>query len=136
MTKPITRPAPGQRQAWKDLAEHYKRIRQLHLRQLFADDPGRGNRLSAEAVGLYLDYSKNRITDETLKLLFQLAEESRLPDRIDAIHQSRDRRSHTDACPECGALYAVQLPRGSRFRQQGSLRHEVSIRRTCGKIRP
>ena len=63
-------------QAWKDLEAHYKKIRELHLRQLFADDPKRGERLTAEAVGLYLDYSKNRIADETLKLLIHLAEES------------------------------------------------------------
>jgi len=71
--------------AWKVLASHYKTISKLHLRQLFADDPKRGERLSAEAIGLYLDYSKNRITDETLKLLLQLAEESGLRARIDAM---------------------------------------------------
>ena len=71
--------------AWKALASHYKTISKMHLRQLFADDPGRGERLSAEAVGLYLDYSKNRVTDETLKLLLQLAEESGLRGRIDAM---------------------------------------------------
>ena len=57
----------------------------LHLRELFADDPGRGERLALEAVGIYLDYSKNRITDETLQLLLQLAEESGLRARIDAM---------------------------------------------------
>jgi glucose-6-phosphate isomerase len=72
-------------QAWKSLAAHHQRIRELHLRQLFADDPKRGERMTAEAVGLYLDYSKNRITDETLKLLLQLAEESGLRERIDAM---------------------------------------------------
>jgi glucose-6-phosphate isomerase len=71
--------------AWKVLASHYKTISKLHLRQLFADDPKRGERFSAEAIGLYLDYSKNRITDETLKLLLQLAEESGLRGRIDAM---------------------------------------------------
>jgi glucose-6-phosphate isomerase len=73
------------RQAWKDLGSHYKEIREVHLRQLFADDPKRGTRLVAEALGLYLDYSKNRITDDTLKLLIKLAEESRLRERIDAM---------------------------------------------------
>ena len=63
----------------------YTSIRELHLRKLFADDPKRGERMTAEAVGLYLDYSKNRITDETLKLLLQLAEESGLRERIDAM---------------------------------------------------
>ena len=74
-----------ERQAWKGLAAHYDKIRELHLRKLFADDPKRGERMTAEAVGLYLDYSKNRITDETLKLLLQLAEESGLRARIDAM---------------------------------------------------
>jgi len=72
-------------QAWKGLEAHYKKIRELHLRQLFEDDPKRGERLTAEAVGLYLDYSKNRIVDETLKLLIHLAEEVRLRERIDAM---------------------------------------------------
>jgi len=74
-----------ERQAWKGLAAHYRNIRDLHLRKLFADDPKRGERMTAEAVGLFLDYSKNRITDETLKLLLQLAEESGLRERIDAM---------------------------------------------------
>ncbi|MGA7077939.1 MAG: glucose-6-phosphate isomerase [Terriglobales bacterium] len=78
------RPA-SKRRAWKDLSSHHKEVRDLHLRQLFADDPKRGTRLTAEAVGLYLDYSKNRITDETIKLLLQLAEESGLRARIDAM---------------------------------------------------
>jgi glucose-6-phosphate isomerase len=74
-----------ERQAWKGLAAHYDNIRELHLRKLFADDPKRGERMTAEAVGLYLDYSKNRITDDTLKLLRQLAEESDLRAHIDAM---------------------------------------------------
>src|SRR5919109_4357488 len=83
MTKRI---APlTERQAWKALEAHHKNVRELHLRKLFADDPTRGERMTAEAVGLYLDYSKNRITDETLKLLLQLADESGLRDRIDAM---------------------------------------------------
>ncbi len=71
--------------AWRALAAHYKEIRELHLRDLFANDPGRGDRMAAEAVGIYLDYSKNRITDETLKLLLQLAEETDLRGRIGAM---------------------------------------------------
>src|SRR5215469_14472045 len=71
--------------AWKALASHYKAVSDLHLRKLFADDPKRGQRLAVEAVGLYLDFSKNRINDETLKLLLQLAEESGLRGRIDAM---------------------------------------------------
>ena len=74
-----------ERNAWKALEAHHKNVRDLHLRKLFADDPKRGERMTAEAVGLYLDYSKNRITDETLKLLLQLAEESGLRGRIDAM---------------------------------------------------
>src|SRR5579863_1057003 len=81
----ITRRPAAKRLAWKNLSSHYKGIRDLHLRQLFADDPKRGERMTLEAVGLYLDYSKNRVTDETLRLLFQLAEESRLRERIDAM---------------------------------------------------
>ncbi|MGO9020799.1 MAG: glucose-6-phosphate isomerase [Syntrophobacteraceae bacterium] len=74
-----------ERPAWKALEAHYQQVRELHLRKLFGDDPGRGERMTAEAVGLYLDYSKNRITGETLKLLLQLAEESGLRARIDAM---------------------------------------------------
>ncbi len=73
------------RHAWKDLGTHYKKVKEVHLRQLFADDPKRGVRMTAEAVGLFLDYSKNRITAETLTLLLKLAEESRLRERIDAM---------------------------------------------------
>jgi glucose-6-phosphate isomerase len=75
----------GARPAWKALAAHHARIRDLHLRDLFADDPGRGERLTLEAAGLFCDYSKNRITNETLALLLQLAQESGLRERIDAM---------------------------------------------------
>ena len=75
--------------AWKALEAHYQQVRGLHLRRLFADDPGRGERMTAEAVGLYLDYSKNRLTAETLKLLLQLAEESGLRARIDAMFREK-----------------------------------------------
>jgi glucose-6-phosphate isomerase len=71
--------------AWSALASHYTSVSKLHLRELFADDAERGTRMAIEAVGLYLDYSKNRITDETLKLLCQLADESGLRARIDAM---------------------------------------------------
>ena len=73
------------RPAWKALQAHHDKVRELHLRELFADDAKRGERLAIEAAGLYLDYSKNRITDETLQLLLQLAEESGLRARIDAM---------------------------------------------------
>jgi glucose-6-phosphate isomerase len=73
------------RAAWKALEAHYQKVRELHLRKLFADDATRGKRMAVEAVGIYFDYSKHRITDETLALLLQLAEESGLRDRIDAM---------------------------------------------------
>ena len=73
------------RQAWDALDAHYKKASELHLRQLFADDPGRGERMAVEAVGLYLDFSKNRVTYETLKLLLRLAEQSGLQARIEAM---------------------------------------------------
>jgi glucose-6-phosphate isomerase len=73
------------RPAWKALAANYKQVREIHLRKLFADDPKRGERFTAEAAGIFLDYSKNRITDETLQLLLQLAAESGLRERIDAM---------------------------------------------------
>ena len=78
--QPLTR-----RKAWKALVTHYKKLQKLPLRKLFANDPKRGERLTAEAAGLFLDYSKNRVTDETLKLLLQLATESGLRERIDAM---------------------------------------------------
>jgi glucose-6-phosphate isomerase len=71
--------------AWRSLQLHSKEIRRMHLRRLFQDDPGRGERLTAEAAGLFLDYSKNLITDETLMLLFQLAEQRGLRSRIEAM---------------------------------------------------
>jgi len=71
--------------AWKALTAHYKAVSKLHLRQLFAEDPKRGQRMAVEVLGLYLDYSKNRVTDETVKLLLQLATESGLRERIDAM---------------------------------------------------
>ncbi|HEX9879619.1 MAG TPA: glucose-6-phosphate isomerase [Candidatus Binatia bacterium] len=75
----------AERQAWKDLATHYRKVRGAHLRELFADDSQRGQRMTAEAAGLFLDYSKNRLTDETLKLLRRLADECGLRARIDAM---------------------------------------------------
>lgn len=71
--------------AWKNLRVHHEKFQRKHLRELFADDPERGDRLSIEALGIYLDYSKNRVSDETLGLLFDLAKESGLRSRIDAM---------------------------------------------------
>ena len=73
------------RKAWKALQAHYTKLRDIHLRDLFANDPLRGERMTAEAAGLFLDYSKNRITDDTLKLLIELADQSDLPSRIEAM---------------------------------------------------
>ena len=79
-TPPLT-----QRPEWRALQTHYQQVKDLHLRTLFADDPKRGERFTAEAVGLYLDYSKHRVTDETLRLLIALAEACGLRQRIDAM---------------------------------------------------
>jgi glucose-6-phosphate isomerase len=78
-------PPLSERPAWKALESHHQRIQGTQLKQLFADDPGRGERFTIETGGIFLDYSKNRITDETLKLLIQLAEESGLRAHIDAM---------------------------------------------------
>src|SRR5512147_664211 len=83
--QPLTKRPVRKWPAWDALATHYKKVSKLHLRDLFAEDPKRGNRLTAEAVGVFVDYSKNRVTDETLKLLFKLADEADLRSRIDAM---------------------------------------------------
>ena len=98
--------------AWKSLKNHYDKIRSLHLRQLFKDDPGRGTRLTAETEGIYLDYSKHRITDETLKLLLDLAEESGLRARIDAMFRG-DKINITE---NRAVLHvALRAPKGERI---------------------
>jgi glucose-6-phosphate isomerase len=112
----LTRRPALKRQAWKDLGTHYKKIREHHLRQLFAEDPRRGTRMTAEAVGLYLDYSKNRITDETLKLLLKLAEESGLRERIDAMFRG-DKINVTE---KRAVLHsALRAPRGASIAVDG-----------------
>jgi len=98
------------RPAWKALETHYKQIRDLHLRALFAADPKRGERMTAEAVGLYLDYSKNRITDETIALLVQLARETGLRESIDAMF----RGDRINATERRAVLHvALRAPRGA-----------------------
>ena len=82
---PASAPLLTRRPEWTALAEHYAKIKDVHLRTLFAEDPRRGERLTAEGAGLYLDYSKHRITDETLRLLLALAEAVDLRGRIDAM---------------------------------------------------
>jgi glucose-6-phosphate isomerase len=100
----------NKRKAWKALQAHYKRVRELHLRELFADDPKRGERMTAEAAGLFLDYSKNRITDETLEILIELAEESGLKSRIDAMFRG-DKINTTE---KRAVLHvALRAPRGA-----------------------
>jgi glucose-6-phosphate isomerase len=85
MTAIIKEKSEVDRLSWRALESHYEKVSKLHLRDLFAEDPKRGERMTVDAVGLYFDYSKNRITDETLELLFRLAEESGLQSRIDAM---------------------------------------------------
>ena len=105
-----------QRNAWKALQAHYTKVRELHLRQLFAEDPKRGERMTVEAAGLFLDYSKNRVTDETLKLLIQLAEESGLRDRIDAMFRG-DKINITE---NRAVLHiALRAPRGASITVDG-----------------
>ena len=99
-----------ERPAWKALEQHYAEIAGVHLRQLFADDPGRGERLTAEAAGLYLDYSKNRVTDETMRLLVQLAEESGVAERRDAMF----RGDRINVSENRSVLHvALRMPKGS-----------------------
>src|SRR5207302_624657 len=85
----------SERPQWRSLTEHRGQIERLHLRELYAADPSRGERLAAEAAGLYLDYSKNRISDETLRLLRSLAEACSLRERIDAMFRG-DRINTTE----------------------------------------
>ncbi len=96
-----------ERKAWQALQRHYDEIAGRHLRALFAEDPGRGERLTAEAAGLYLDYSKNRITDETMRLLVELAEESGVPERRDAMF----RGEHINVSEDRAVLHvALRMP--------------------------
>ena len=113
MTGPLPLTA---RQSWKALQAHHDKIRDLHLRTLFNEDATRGERLTAEAVGLYLDYSKNRVTDETLALLGRLAEESGLRARIDAMFRG-DRINLTE---DRAVLHvALRAPRGATIMVDG-----------------
>jgi glucose-6-phosphate isomerase len=99
-----------QRPAWKALEQHHAEIAGRHLRELFDEDPGRGERLTAEAAGLYLDYSKNRITGETIRLLIRLAEESGLEQRRDAMFRG-DRINVSENRPVLHV--ALRMPKGS-----------------------
>ncbi len=110
-TEPLT--ALG---SWTALERHYEQIRGVHLRDLFAADPGRGERLTAEAAGLFLDYSKHRATAETLQRLLGLAEESGLRGRIDAMF----RGDAINVTEHRAVLHvALRAPRGTRIEVEG-----------------
>ena len=111
MTEAHTAPLT-QGQAWAALSTHYEIVRKLHLRQLFADDPLRGEQLTAEAVGLYLDYSKNRITAETLVLLIRLAEQCGLNTHIEAMFRG-DKINLTEG--RAVLHIALRAPRGQQI---------------------
>ena len=96
--------------AWRALAAHVKQVRDVHLRSLFANDPSRADRFSAEAAGLYLDYSKNRITDETVRLLVGLADACGLRERIEAMF----RGERINTTEDRAVLHvALRAPRGA-----------------------
>jgi len=102
--------------AWKNLHAHYEKIKNVHLRQLFTEDPGRGTRLTAEGAGLYLDYSKNRITDETMKLLMELARERGIEARRDAMFRG-EKINNTE---HRAVLHvALRAPRGTKIMVDG-----------------
>jgi glucose-6-phosphate isomerase len=108
---PMASPEPlTSSRAWKALAAHHLELRDRHLRDLFASDPGRGERLAAEAAGLYLDYSKQRVTDDTLALLMRLAREGGLRERIDAMF----RGERINVTEDRAVLHvALRMPRGA-----------------------
>ena len=107
---------PAVSPAWNALTSHYKKVSKVHLRQLFADDPKRGERMAVEAAGLYLDYSKNRVTGETLRLLLQLAKESGLQARIDAMFSGEK----LNATEKRAVLHvALRAPKGASILVDG-----------------
>src|SRR5262249_51912014 len=104
------------RPAWKLLENHHKELKTIHLRDLFANDRGSGEKLSIEAAGIYLDYSKNRITAETLRLLLQLARESGLQSRIAAMF----RGDKINVSENRAVLHvALRAPRGATIMHDG-----------------
>ena len=103
--------------SWQALTTHHAQIKDVHLRDLFADDPGRAERFSAEGAGLFLDYSKNRITDETLRLLLQLAEERGVMKRRDAMFAGEK----INTTERRAVLHvALRAPRGTRIEVDGA----------------
>jgi glucose-6-phosphate isomerase len=110
-------PPLAERAAWQALKRHYDEIAGQNLRELFAADPGRGERLTAEAAGLYLDYSKNRVTDETMRLLVALAEECRVPEHRDAMF----RGEHINVSEDRAVLHvALRMPAGEHLVVDGT----------------
>src|SRR5450432_2103737 len=106
-----------ERPSWKALEQHHAEIAGRHLRDLFAEDPGRGERLTTEAAGLYLDYSKNRVTDETMRLLVELAGESGVPERRDAMF----RGEHINVSEDRAVLHvALRMPAGEHLVVDGT----------------
>ena len=106
----------GRSEAWAALQKHHGQMRDVHLRTLFAEDPARGERLALEAAGLYLDYSKNRVTDETLRLLLALAEAAGLRARIDAMFSGEK----INVTEQRAVLHvALRAPRGTRILVDG-----------------
>ena len=105
------------RPAWSLLEAHYRKLGAAHLKQLFAEDPHRGERLAVEGAEVYLDYSKNRITDETVRLLLRLAQESGLRDRIDAMF----RGDYINVTENRAVLHvALRAPRDARIIHNGN----------------
>src|SRR5439155_24345721 len=111
-----TTPSLRQSAAWRALGDNAQHLRATHLRELFADDPTRGERLTAEAEGVYLDYSKNRITDETIRLLIALAEERGVAERRDAMFAGEK----INVTEQRAVLHvALRAPRGERIEVDG-----------------
>src|SRR5205814_7828256 len=109
-------PPLRERPAWAALQRHYEQVKDRHLRDLFAEDADRGRRLTAEGAGLYFDYSKHRVVDETVKLLVRLAEESGLRERIDAMF-SGEKINVTEG--RAVLHVALRAPRGATIRADG-----------------
>ena len=116
------------RPAWNALEAHHETVQKLHLRRLFADDPERGDRMTAGAVGILFDYPKNRITDETLRLLLQLAEECGLRARIHAMFRGEKVNSTEDRAVLHVALRAPKGASGRRASQGAGPAHQSRTR--------
>ncbi|MBV9448003.1 MAG: glucose-6-phosphate isomerase [Streptosporangiaceae bacterium] len=113
----MTGPRLRQLKSWQSLTQHHAEIAGTHLRDLFASDPGRGERLTAEACGIYLDYSKNRVTDETMRLLVELATQAGVPDRRDAMF----RGEHINVSEDRAVLHvALRMPASASLTVDGT----------------